>query len=121
MIEDGHYAVTSQKSRICVGGEKMPPEIVSIPTELTVGQGDRAEIRCTAKSADDSQLSFLWYETDTGRLEDIRAVNRGTETADYLLCGTSKVGTRHYICMVESANGGMTYSSVICDRCGKTA
>lgn len=26
VIEDGHYAVTSQKSRICVGSEKMPPE-----------------------------------------------------------------------------------------------
>ena len=66
-----------------------------------------------AKSVDDSQLSFLWYETDTGKLEDIRAVNRGTETADYLLCDTSEVGTRNYICMVESANGGMTYSSVV--------
>ena len=113
VIEDGHYAVTSQKSRICVGSEKMPPEIVSIPTELTVEQSAEAEIRCVAKSLDDSQLSFLWYETDTGRLEDIRAVNRGTETADYLLCDTSEEGTRNYICMVESANGGMTYSSVV--------
>ena len=113
VIEDGHYAVTSQKSRICVGSEKMPPEIVSIPTELTVEQSAEAEIRCVAKSIDDSELSFLWYETDTGRLEDIRAVNRGTETADYLLCDTSEVGTRNYICMVESANGGMTYSSVV--------
>lgn len=113
VIEDGHYAVTSKKSRITVGSEKMPPEIVSIPTGLTVEQGAEAEIRCVAKSIDDSQLSFLWYETDTGRLEDIRAVNRGTETADYLLCDTSEVGTRNYICMVESANGGMTYSSVV--------
>ncbi|MBQ7415752.1 MAG: hypothetical protein IJW14_01785 [Oscillospiraceae bacterium] len=113
VIEDGHYAVTSQKSRICVGSEKMPPEIVSIPTELTVEQSAEAEIRCVAKSLDDSELSFLWYETDTGRLGDIRAVNRGTETADYLLCDTSEVGTRNYICMVESANGGMTYSSVV--------
>ena len=113
VIEDGHYAVTSQKSRICVGSEKMPPEIVSIPTGLTVEQGAEAEIRCVAKSPDDSALSFLWYETDTGKLEDIRAVNRGTETADYLLCDTSAVGTRNYICMVESANGGMTYSSVV--------
>lgn len=113
VIDDGHYDVTSQKSRISVGNEHMPPEIVSIPTELTVEQGGEAEIRCIAKSPDDSQLSFLWYETDTGKLEDIRAVNRGTETADYLLCDTSEVGTRNYICMVESANGGVTYSSVV--------
>jgi len=113
VIEDGHYAVTSQKSRISVGNENTPPEIVSIPSQLTVEQGTEAEIRCVAKSPDDSELSFLWYETDTGKLEDIRAVNRGTETADYLLCDTSAVGTRNYICMVESANGGMTYSSVV--------
>ena len=113
VIEDGHYDVSSQKSRISVGNEKMPPEIVSIPTALTVEQGDTAEIRCVAKSPDDSELSFLWYETDTGKLEDIRAVNRGTETSDYLLCDTAEIGTRHYICMVETANGGMTYSSVV--------
>ena len=91
----------------------MPPEIVSIPSELTVEQGDLAEIRCVAKTTDGSELSFLWYETDTGKREDIRAVNRGTETADYLICDTDNVGTRNYICLVESANGGMTYSSVV--------
>ena len=113
VIEDGHYSVTSQKNRISVGNEIMPPEIVSIPSELTVEQGDLAEIRCVAKTTDGSELSFLWYETDTGKLEDIRAVNRGTETADYLICDTDNVGTRNYVCLVESANGGMTYSSVV--------
>ena len=113
VIEDGHYSVTSQKNRISVGNGKMPPEIVSIPTELTVEQGDLAEIRCVAKTTDGSELSFLWYETDTGKREDIRAVNRGTETTDYLICDTNNVGTRNYVCLVESANGGMTYSSVV--------
>ena len=113
VIEDGHYSVTSQKNRISVGNENMPPEIVSIPTELTVEQGDLAEIRCVAKTTDGSELSFLWYETDTGKREDIRAVNRGTETTDYLICDTDNVGTRNYVCLVESANGGMTYSSVV--------
>ena len=113
VIEDGHYSVTSQKNRISVGNGNMPPEIVSIPTELTVEQGDLAEIRCVAKTTDGSELSFLWYETDTGKREDIRAVNRGTETADYLICDTDNVGTRNYVCLVESANGGMTYSSVV--------
>lgn len=113
VMEDGHYGVTSQKNRISVGNENRPPEIVSIPTELTVEQGDLAEIRCVAKTSDGSELSFLWYETDTGKREDIRAVNRGTETADYLICDTDNVGTRNYVCLVESANGGMTYSSVV--------
>ncbi len=112
-ITNGRDSVASQKNRITVGSGKMPPEIVSIPTELTVELGDEAEIRCVARSTDGTQLSFLWYETDTGRLEDIRAVNRGTETTDYLLCETDQVGTRNYLCLVESVGGGKIYSSVV--------
>ena len=113
VIEDGHYDVTSQKARICVGNANMPPEIIEIPAALTVEQGAEAEIRCVAKSPDGSQLSFLWYETDTGRMEDMRAVNRGEETGDYMFCDTSNLGTRNYICMVETANGGVAYSSFV--------
>ena len=36
VIEDGHYDVTSQKTRISVGNENMPPEILDIPSMLTV-------------------------------------------------------------------------------------
>lgn len=113
VIEDGHYDVTSQKARISVGNDNTPPEIVSIPPQLTVEQGAEAEIRCVAKSPDGSQLSFLWFETDTGRMEDMRAVNRGTETSDYLFCDTSAPGTRNYLCLVETANGGLAYSSMV--------
>lgn len=113
VIEDGHNDVTSQKARISVGNSSTPPEIVSIPAQLTVEQGAQAEIRCVAKSPDGAQLSFLWYETDTGRLEDIRAVNRGTETSDYMFCDTSSLGTRNYICMVETSDGGLAYSSLV--------
>jgi hypothetical protein len=113
VIEDGHYDVTSQKVRISVGNSNTPPEIVSIPAQLTVAQGEEAEIRCVAKSPDGSQLSFLWYETDTGRMEDMRAVNRGTETSDFLFCDTSSLGRRNYICMVKTADGGVAYSSLV--------
>ena len=113
VIEDGHYDVTSQKAQISVGSAAVPPEILSIPSQITVNQGEEAEIRCVAKSSDGSQLSFLWYETHTGKLEDIRALNRGTEDCDYLFCDTSEIGTRYYVCMVSSANGGSVYSSVV--------
>ena len=113
VLEDGHYDVTSKKARITVGGESTPPEIVSIPTMLTVEQGDEAEIRCVAKAPNGTQLSFLWYETDSGKLEDIRAVNRGEETTDYMLCETTALGTRNYVCMVKSSDGGVIYSSIV--------
>ena len=113
VIEDGHYDVTSQKTRISVGNPNSPPQIVDIPSHVIVTQGTAAEIRCVAKSPDGSQLSFLWYETDTGKMEDMRAANRGTETTDYMFLDTSMVGTRYYLCKVETSDGGLAYSSIV--------
>jgi len=113
VIEDGHYDIVSSKVRISVGDYYSPPQIQEIPAELVVEQGDEAEIRCVANSVDESQLSFTWYETDTGKLEDIYAVNRGTETSDYMFCDTSRIGTRYYICKVDTSNGGIAYSSPV--------
>ena len=112
-LEDGHYSVTSRKAYITVGNYGSPPEILSIPASITVKQGQEAEIRCVAKSADGSQLAFLWYETTTGKLEDIQALNRGTEDCDFLFCDTSSVGTRYYVCGITTTGGGMAYSSVV--------
>ncbi len=113
VIEDGHNDVTSQTAYITVGDYSTPPEIISIPSEITVKQGEFAEIRCVARSGSQDQLEFLWYETDTGYMQDIRAVNRGAETSDYLFCDTSAVGTRYYVCGISTSAGGAAYSSVV--------
>ena len=113
VLEDGHYSVTSQKARISVGNPNSPPVILDIPAQLTVEQGDYAEIRCIAQAPGGQQLSFLWYETDTGRMEDMYAINRGTETSDYLLCDTGRIGTRFYFCLVQTGDGGLAYSSMV--------
>lgn len=113
VIEDGHYDVTSQKVRVSVKEFGAPPMILDIPAQLTVAQGEQTQIRCVAQAPGEMQLSFLWYETDTGNLEDIRAVNRGEETSDFLICDTSVAGTRNYICKVETSEGGIAYSSYV--------
>lgn len=113
VLEDGHYNITSQKARIFVGNPNTPPTITSIPAQVTVEQGAECEIRCLATSPGEAQLLFLWYETSTGGLEDIQAVNRGTEDGDFLFCDTSTVGTRYYVCGVWTTDGGMAYSSVV--------
>ena len=59
MMFEREASVTSQKNRISVGNENMPPEIVSIPSDLTVEQGDLAEIRCVAKPL--TARSFPWW------------------------------------------------------------
>lgn len=113
VIEDGHYSLTSQKAYITIGNPSTPPEILDIPAQITVEQGGAAEIRCVARSNDESQLGYIWYETATGQLPDIQAMDRGTELGDCILCDTSKVGTRYYVCAVNTSNGGITYSSVV--------
>lgn len=113
VIEDGHYDVASTVAYITVGNHAAPPEILEMPAKITVQQGDTAVVRCVAKSTDESQLSFLWYETDSGLLPDIRAVDRGTETTDYMLCNTAQPGTYYYICGVTTSAGGTAYSSPV--------
>ena len=112
-IEDGHYNVVSQVGHITVGNYGSPPEILSIPASITVKRGEEAEIRCVAKSSDGSQLNFLWYETGTGKFEDMQAIDRGAETGDYMFCDTSTIGTRYYVCGITTSGGGMAYSSAV--------
>ena len=112
-IEDGHYNVVSQVGHITVGNYGSPPEILSIPASITVKRGEEAEIRCIAKSSDGSQLNFLWYETGTGKFEDMQAIDRGAETGDYMFCDTRTTGTRYYVCGITTSGGGMAYSSMV--------
>ncbi len=111
VIEDGHYDVTSARAIITVQGDVLPPEILQMPPSLTVNQGAEAEVRCVAKTQSGGQLSFQWYETSTGKLQDIRAIDG--EECDFLLCSTKEIGTRYYVCCVTETNGGRAYSSVL--------
>jgi len=113
VIEDGHYDVASTVAYITVGNYTSPPEILEIPASITVKQNAEAEIRCVARSNDNSQLSFIWYETPSGLLPDIQAVDRGTETSDFLRCNTKQPGTYYYICGITTSNGGTAYSSPV--------
>ena len=112
-IEDGHYSVNSRAAYITVGNYGSPPEILDIPASITVFQGAEAELRCIAKSSDGSQLNFLWYETASGKFEDMQAIDRGAETGDYMFCDTRNLGTRYYVCGITTTGGGLAYSSVV--------
>lgn len=112
VIEDGHYDVQSAKAMITVQGSNMPPEILSIPAAVTAYRGDSVDIRCVAKSPGGTQLEYTWYETSTGRLQDIRAI-MPEETGDYMFVGTESVGVRYYVCGITTSEGGRAYSSVV--------
>ena len=112
VIEDGHYDVTSARAIITVQGDAMPPEILSIPSAVTAYRGDSVDIRCVAKAPGDTQLEYIWYETPTGKLQNIRAIEP-EETGDFLFVSTESAGVRYYVCGITTSEGGRAYSSVV--------
>ena len=113
VIEDGHYSVTSDRAYIDVVSDGVQPPTTVVAASMEVYQNEILDLYCEATSTDGTELSYLWYETSTGDLQNIIAVNRGSEDQDTLRCDTSRVGTRYYVCMVCTKGGGSAYTSVI--------
>lgn len=114
VAEDGHYDLESAHAVITVSSvlSVSPPEILSVPAEAVVPVGEELELRCVARSgAENVQLSYQWYETTTGKLQDVKAIVG--EDSDFYLPETAWPGTHYYVCGVFGSNGGRAYSSVI--------
>ena len=121
---DYKYFAESAHAVIMVGYPDMftPPEII-VPHMVTCKQGDYVELYCEAHctsgnvSEKGDNLYYLWYETPSGRLFDIIAVDRGAEDEPIFVPDTSEAGWYYYVCGVEDrADGVLTnfsYSSVI--------
>lgn len=113
VINDGHFEVTSDKAYISVADNIGAPPVTKVPAALEVFAGDVADLYCQATAPDGSTLSYLWYETSSGQLQDIIAINRGSEETDTLRVDTSECGTRYYLCAVFTSAGGSAYTSII--------
>ena len=112
-IEDGHYLVRSDSAYVTVSDGAAPYPYVGVPSYVRASLGENTKIECIASPSDASALSYVWYETPDGDLPGIMAINRGEETKSTLVVDTSAVGVRYYVCMVTTANGGVTYSSTV--------
>lgn len=88
---------------------------VNVQTKHEVVQGEELILYCGASSDSGAELSYIWYETATGKLEDMFAINRGTETFHTYVCDTSEVGTRYYLCSVSDGTAAR-YSDIITVR-----
>lgn len=112
-IEDGHFDLTSDRAYINVSENSAVPPVTNVPAGMEVYQGSIVDLYCDAFDPDGGTLQYIWYETSSGNLFDIIAIDRGSETGDTLRCDTSEIGTRYYVCGVGSSGGGSTYTSVI--------
>ena len=113
VIEDGHFEVIGDSAIISVNENAAMPPQIAVPAGMEVLKGTNLDLYCDASSDTGSPLSYLWYETKTGKLQDIIAINKGAEVSDTLHCDTSSAGTCYYVCMVTTKEGGSAYSSVI--------
>ena len=114
---DGSYIyavieLTSSTSIIRVTESAGTPPSIRVPVSVEACKGDVVELECIASTPGSEPLSYIWYETSTGKLEDIVAIGRGSETEPTLRCDTGSYGTRYYVCGVDSPSGS-AYSSVI--------
>lgn len=109
VVSNSAGQVTSSKALVSVSGKADPPTI-EVPASVSGYKGDSVSVTCTASG---KGLKYTWYETSTGKLQDIVAVNRGAETSATFKPDTSAVGTRYYVCYVTNSSGGAVYSSVI--------
>lgn len=82
---------------IAVSAEEM--NVFINPGSVTVQPFNTAELECYYTDTTKS-VSFIWYETTTGELKDIIALDGGTKTNKTLLVDTSKEGVRYYACAV---------------------
>lgn len=111
-LSDGQHTVRSEMAMISVGASAMPPQL-TVVSSLEVYEGESASLYCAATAGEGETLKYVWYETVSGKLPDIVAINRGEETQDTLTCDTTAVGTRYYVCGVETSAGGRAFTNVI--------
>ena len=112
VVTDGHVVATSESAFISVGSSTAPPQIVDFPAKLIARQNEPAELRCVAIAPEGTQLQYIWYESSTGKLQDIRAIESESEFSDCFLCPTDTLGSRYYFCGVFTSDGGVAYTGM---------
>lgn len=111
VVSDGKKTVTSDRAIIQVSGTAKPPAIIKVPESVTIPKnyGDgMLKLACQTDSPE--AYTFQWYETSTGKLQNIIAIDC---TDPIYPLPTSKAGKSYYVCMVTTPDGGRAYSSVI--------
>lgn len=112
VVEDGHYSVRSMSAVICVGASAMPPQL-RVVGSMEVYRDEPCDLYCGVEMDGSKTYAYTWYQSGTGRLQDIIAVDRGAQTTDTLHIDTSVPGLNYYTCLVTDSDGGSAYSAII--------
>ena len=114
VLHCGNLATKTQAAVVDIDDVQQAPVIVEVPIKTLVMLGDEMVVSCEAQSPDgNGQLSYQWYETISGKLEDIKPLEAESAKTDTLSMHIGETATKYYVCRVETSEGGVAYSSVI--------
>lgn len=117
VISEGGEAVKTGEAFVSVAGEDgpMPPEI-SVPLTAKGKAGETFSLEASVTPFSGTTCKYIWYESGTGKLQDIKAVT-DNDTADRLALDLKLgEGTYYYCIGVFAEKNGITaasYSSMI--------
>ena len=113
VLHCGNFVNKTQVALIDVADVQTPPVITEIAPAMTVIRGDEVSVNCVVENADENaQLTYQWFITSTGKLEDIQLVEAETANTNSLAIDDTQPGVYYYVCRVETAEGGVAFSSV---------
>lgn len=97
----------SATAYIQVAAQAGTPPIINATVDVTATQGDTG-VECSVTPRK-SEWNYRWYEASDNNLDGKQPV--GTQSS--FVVDTSTAGTRNYVCVVTTADGGKTLSCVI--------
>lgn len=128
VVSSNSASVESPHATIRIGDDYIftPPEITLAPVYVVCEEGDEVELKvdanCTSGNVTEIKdfITYTWYHTDTGEIDDIMAVfqNGSDVTGKTFKPDTSTAGTYYYVCGVfdgadNPSMGNYSYTNVI--------
>ena len=87
------------------------PFVRSYSSDATVNQNAVLTLQIVAETSDSGTLSYAWYVSQTGSIDDASLVSRSAENNDTCAVNTSKAGTFYYFCKITNTLGEDTASA----------
>lgn len=86
---------------------------ISVPLNVDAYVGDPVDIICDAVASDDSDISYVWYESYDGTYMNCMAYKKGAETSRTLRFTPTSPGVSYFFCLVSTENGDNDTSNIV--------
>ena len=81
------------------------PLIRTLSQDAVVEQGDKLTLQVKAEVADDGELTYAWYVSESGNVADAELVSRSDKNNTTCEVDTDKAGVWYYFCKIVNTLG----------------